>query len=121
MSLATLALILSAGGIAVTGYLAAIFIANPARGMVKVSHELEHLPQVMTDRYVGFTLLALGATLYGDLKVIAFLFAVFAYIALHDAAIYARAGKPVRPHFVAGLAAALVAAVALPAHLNGAA
>lgn len=121
MSLASLAILLSAGGILVTGYLATIFIASPVAGMAKVHHRAEQLPQVMTDRYIAFALLALGATLYGDLKVIAYLFAVFSYVALHDAAIYARAQKPLRPHLIAGVAAALVAAVAFFAQLNGAA
>jgi len=120
MSLATVAIVLSSLGILVTGWLAAIFIINPVTGMAKVNHLPEFLPKVMTDRYIAFCLLAAGATFYGDLAVIAFLFAVFAYMAFADAALYRRAAKPFRPHFAAGVAAGIVSLVALSAHLTGA-
>ncbi|GKY87798.1 hypothetical protein [Sinisalibacter aestuarii] len=121
MSLAALAITLSALGILVTGYLAAIFVANPAAAMRKVHHLPEFLPQVMADRYVANLVLAVAATLYGDLSVIAVLFAVFAFMAFADAAIYARASKPYMPHFIAGIGAGIVAAVALAARFAGAA
>lgn len=113
--LAPLAIALSAGGILITGMLAAIFLRDPAKGLAQTTHRLADLPKVMADRYVAFTALAVGATLYRDLKVIAFLFAVFAFMAFADAWIYARQGQPTLKHLTAGFAAALVCAVALAA------
>ncbi len=124
MSLATLALILSAAGILATGWLAAIFVANPTSAMAKVEHLPEALPRVMTDRYIANLFLAIGATLYGDLKVIAFLFAVFAFMSFADVAIYVKRGTPYRPHLLGGIGSAITAAVAFAAflaQLNGAA
>ncbi len=73
----------------------------------------------MADRYIANLALALAATLYGDLWVIAVLFAVFAFMAFADALIYGRAGKPFTPHLVAGIGASAVALVALVAKLAG--
>jgi len=115
VSLATLAILGSALGILVTGALAALFLRDPVRGMAAVNHRAEQLPQVMADRYIAFAVLAVGATVYADLKVIAVLFAVFAFMGLADAVIYARAGYAWMKHFAAGVAAAAVAAVALAA------
>lgn len=113
--LGSLAIAGSAGGILVTGLLAAMFLIDPAKGMAWATHRVANLPRVMTDRYVAFTLLAIGATLYRDMNVIAFLFAVFAFIGLADAWIYARDRAPYSKHLMAGVAAALVAAVAVAA------
>jgi hypothetical protein len=121
MTLAQFAILLSAGGVVLTGWLAAIFVVDPVRGMARVSHRLEDLPKVMADRYIAFMALAAGATWYGDLAVIAYLFAVFAFMALADAVIYVRVNKPFLPHLLAGIAAACVALVALFAQTNGAA
>jgi len=121
MSLAGIALVLSALGIAATGWLAAIFVANPVTGMARVHHLPEALPRVMTDRYIANLFLAIGATLYRDLAVIAFLFAVFAFMSFADVVIYVRKGTPFLPHLWGGLGSAIVAAVAFAAHLNGAA
>lgn len=119
MSLAALAITLSALGILATGYLAVIFVASPAAGMRKVHHLPEFLPQVMVDRYIANLVLAVAATLYGDLWVIAVLFAVFAFMSYADALIYKRAAKPFMPHFTAGIGASVVALVALAAKLTG--
>ncbi|MBI1217686.1 MAG: hypothetical protein GC186_03975 [Rhodobacteraceae bacterium] len=115
MSLATLATALSALGILVTGMLALTFLRDPAKGMAQTTHRLADLPKVMADRYVAFTALAVAATLYRDLKVIAFLFAVFAFMAFADAWIYLQGGHAIVKHLIAGIAAALVCAVALAA------
>ena len=117
-TLTTLALTLSGAGVAVTGTLAALFIRNPAQAMLQTTHHAEQLPQVMTGRYIALTLLALGATFYGNMAVIAFLFAAFAFLGFADAVIYGRAHRPMAKHLTAGIAAAIVAAVALAAHLN---
>ena len=117
-TLSTLALTLSSVGVAVTGTLAALFIRNPAQAMAQTTHHVDQLPQVMTGRYIALTLLALGATIYGNMAVIAFLFAVFAFLGFADAFIYARAHRPMAKHLMAGITATLVAVVALAAHLN---
>ena len=117
-TLATIALIGSGAGVVVTGLLATLFTLNPAKGMVEATHHAEQLPQVMAGRYIALTLLALGATIYANIVVIAFLFAVFAFLGFADAFIYARAGRSMIKHLIAGITAALVAAIALAAHLN---
>ena len=117
-TLSTLALIGSGLGVAVTGTLAALFIRNPVQGMLQTTHHADQLPQVMTGRYIALTLLALGATIYGNMVVIAFLFAVFAFLGFADAFIYARAGRPMAKHLTAGITATLVTALALAAHIQ---
>lgn len=124
MTLASLALLLSGLGVLATFWLAAIFVANPAAAMTRVNHLPEALPRVMTDRYVANLILAIGATLYGDFKVIAFLFAVFAFMSFADVAIYVKRGTAFRPHLLGGIGSAVVSVVALAAsiaQLNGAA
>ncbi len=115
-SLSTFALAGSALGVAVTATLAAVFIRDPIKGMAHTTHHSDQLPQVMTGRYIALTLLALGATLYANMAVIAFLFAVFAFLGFADATIYSRAGRPALKHFVAGFTALAVMALALAAH-----
>jgi hypothetical protein len=115
MTLPTLALILSWVGVAVTLALAAAFLISPAFGMAQAQHRVERLPRVMTDRYIAFVALALGAALYGDLAVIAYLFAVFAFMGFADAVIYARSGHPNGKHIAAGVAATIVAGVVFAA------
>lgn len=122
MTLATLTVLLCLGGAVVTGFLAVIFWRNPEAGMAAATHRLEKLPFVMTDRYVAFAFLALAAAWHGDPGVIAGLFVAFAFMGLADGVIYARAGFPHIKHTAAGVAAALVAAVAAWTELsNGAA
>ena len=116
--LTTLALAGSALGVAVTATLAAVFVRDPVKGMAQTTHHADQLPQVMTGRYIALTLLALGATLYGNMTVIAFLFGVFAFLGFADATIYSRAGRPALKHLVAGLTALAVMAVALAAHFQ---
>ena len=115
MTLAQVTIALSCLGVLMTGALAIAFLRDPVAGMSAATHRPEKLPQVMADRYIGFALLALGATLYGDLAVIAGLFAVFAFMGLADAWIYARDGFPFSKHLGAGLAALAVVAAALAA------
>ncbi|MBC7155050.1 MAG: hypothetical protein H5U19_10680 [Rhodobacteraceae bacterium] len=122
MTMATLAVILSVGGILVTGLLAVLYVRDPVRGLAQTTHRPEFLPQVMADRYSAMCFLALGATVYGDLKVIAWLFTAFVLMGFADAWIYARAGHPYFKHLLSGVAAAVVVAVAVAAMaLSGAA
>ena len=114
------ALTLAAYGTATIGVLASArlalaFLRDPEQGLVMTTHRAEALPQVMADRYVAFAALALFAVLYRDLAVIAALFAAFAYMAFHDAFLYARAGHSSLKHLVAGGAAILVAVLSLAA------
>jgi len=115
MTLTTLAIALSGAGVLVTGALAALFLRDPMAGMAQATHRAEKLPEVMADRYVAMGVLALAATLYGDLKVIAVLFAVFAYTGFHDAWIYARGGFAIAKHVGAGVGGVLVSVVAIAA------
>ncbi|MDJ0821797.1 MAG: hypothetical protein QNJ09_08320 [Paracoccaceae bacterium] len=112
MSLTTLAIVLSGAGVLVTGRLALIFLRDPQKGLEQTTHRAENLPEVMTDRYIALTVLALAATLYGDLKVIAVLFATFAFMGFYDAWIYAREGHSYVKHLGAGVSASIVVAVA---------
>ena len=120
MTLAGAAIALSGVGILVTGALALMFLRDPVAGMAQTTHRIDKLPEVMADRYIAFAMLALGATLYGDLKVIAVLFTSFAFMGFADAWIYARGGFPIAKHLGAGIAAAIVVVVALMALRQGA-
>lgn len=120
MTLAAVAIALSGVGIVVTGALAFLFLRDPVAGMAQTTHRLEKLPEVMADRYIALAMLALGATLYGDLKVIAALFTSFAFMGFADAWIYARGGFPIAKHVGAGIAALIVVVVALLALRQGA-
>lgn len=113
MDAGTLAVVLSALSIPVAGTLAVVFLRDPERGMVMATHRAEFLPQVMADRYLAFFLMAMAATLYRDMAVIAFLFAMFAVMAFGDALIYARAGHRYALHLASGLGATVVALTAL--------
>lgn len=113
MTLELAAIALSGVGVLVTGALALLFLRDPIAGLSQTTHRLEKLPEVMTDRYIAFTILAIGATLYGDLKVIAVLFTAFAFMGFADAWIYARGGFPFGKHLTAGIAASVVVVVAV--------
>ena len=115
IGLPTIALAGSALGVAVTATLALLFIRDPIKALAQTTHHPDQLPQVMTGRYIALTALALGATLYGNMAVIAFLFAVFAFLGFADATIYSRAGRPALKHVVAGLMALVVTSCALAA------
>lgn len=112
MSLVQVAIGLSALGVLVTGALAVMFVRDPVAGLAQTTHRHELLPRVMADRYIAFAALAFGATVYGDLKVIAALFGAFSFMGFADAYIYARGGHPIAKHVGAGVAAAIVVIVA---------
>ncbi len=112
MGAGELSIILAWAGVIVTGWLALLFVLDPAQGMRHTTHRLDQLPRVMADRYIAMAFLAVGAAWKGDPAVIAWLFAAFAFMGLADAVIYARAGQPMGRHLAAGLAAAVVAAIA---------
>ncbi len=111
--LGSLAILLCLIGAGATGLLAVMFARNPQAALDQTTHRLDQLPQVMADRYVAMTLLALGAAVYGDPRVIAYLFATFSLMGFVDAIIYARAGHAITKHFAAGAAALVVTLVAL--------
>ena len=113
MTLASLTILLAGAGIFMTGYLALIFLRDPQKAMVQVTHRVEYLPKIMAGRYFAFFLLTIGATLSRDPQVIGVLFAVFAIVSFYDTWIYQRDGHPFWPHFAAGVASSLVAVVAL--------
>lgn len=112
MDLPTIAIVMASIGAIVPGILGIYFLVNPEKGLALSAHRAELLPNVMTDRYFGLTALALGAAFYGDLVVIAFLYAVFAFLAFADTFIYARRGHAFANHLAAGLLSLLVVFVA---------
>lgn len=113
--LGIIALAGSAIGIVATGALAVAFLRDPVKALVRTTHRIADLPKVMANRYTAFTMLACGATAYRDLMVIAFLFAVFAFVGLADAWVYAQGGAPYSKHLIAGVVAAVVAGLAIAA------
>lgn len=119
MTLVQVAITLSAVGFLVTGVLALLFLRDPVAGLAQTAHRAGKLPEVMADRYIAFTGLALFATLYGDLHVIAAVFGAFAFMGFSDAYIYHRGGFSSAKHMAAGIAAALVVIVALCAEEGG--
>ncbi|MEO1140052.1 MAG: hypothetical protein AAFW87_11415 [Pseudomonadota bacterium] len=112
MTLVQVTLALSGLGVLVTAVLSVLFLRDPIGGLATTTHRAEKLPEVMTDRYIAFTFLAIGATLYQDLNVIAVLFGAFAFMGFADAYIYARGGHPYKKHLAAGVAASVVVVVA---------
>jgi len=113
MTLAQVAISLSALGVLATGALSYLFLRDPVAGMAQTTHRAEKLPEVMADRYIAFTALTIGATLYGDMKVIAVLFGAFAFMGFADAWIYRRGGFPIAKHMAAGVLAMSVVVIAL--------
>ena len=109
----TLTLVFGAGTFVVLAVLAGAFWTNPERGLAQTTHRLEQLPLVMADRYTAFAVLALIFTLYGDLNVLAALFAVCAFMGFADGVIYARAGYPHIKHTISGVLSVLGLIVAL--------
>lgn len=119
MSLATLSVLLAGLGGLFTGRFGVLFLLDPERGFAATTHRPEELPKVMADRYFAFALLALGSAVYGDFRVIAYLFAVFALVSFADAWIYARIDRPYVKHFAAGVMSIIVMVVALLALNSG--
>ena len=101
-SLVYIALIVT---VMITGYYAAIFVRNPELALARATHKVELLPQVMTGRYIVVFLFTLGALLFDDLRVSAYLFAVCAFIGFYDGWLYARRGLPHFKHTITGLLA----------------
>jgi hypothetical protein len=117
---ATLAIVLSALCLTLTGGLGVLFALDPARGMAAASHHAPQLPLVMSDRYIGTAFLLLGVLLFGDMRLLAWFMGVVGIAGFGDVAIYRRAGRPVAPHLGAALLYLLAAALALSVHLaNG--
>ena len=119
MTLTGITLTLAWLGVFVTTGLGVLFVRNPTRALALTTHRLEDLPKVMADRYFALALLALGAVIHADLKIIAYLFAVFSFLGFADAWIYHRAGKPIAKHFAAGVAGCIVTLCALLALNSG--
>jgi hypothetical protein len=113
MTLSQVTIAFSGIGVLVTGALALLYLRDPVAGMAATTHRPEKLPEVMADRYLAFAALAIGATLYGDLKVIAGLFAAFSFMGFADARIYARGGHSCVKHLLAGGAALVVVVLAV--------
>ncbi len=113
MTLAGITLAIASLTVLSTTWLGFLFLRNPARGFAVTQHDPEHLPDVMSDRYFAMALLVVGAVLYGDFKVIAYLFAVFCFLGCADAWIYHRASKSYSEHLTAGVAGAIVFVLAL--------
>jgi hypothetical protein len=120
MSLVQLVGILGAAGAGWLAVLAVVFLFNPPRGLVMTDHTEDQLPRVMTDRYLFFAALAFGAVWLREPRLIAFVFGGFAFLGFADAFIYARVGKPIRKHVVAGIASSIIAVLALIVELTGA-
>ncbi len=122
MDLASAATAMAWFGVAVTGGIAALCLRDPVAGLAFLTHRIEQLPHVMTDRYVALFGFSLFATLYGDLNVLIAWSLFLAFLAIADAAIYARLGKPYMKHLSSGVAALVAFAVFVAAlKTNGAA
>lgn len=113
MSLTTITLILAALGVVWTSVLAIVFLRDTDKGMDMTAHVTEDMPKVLRNHYVPFAVMAFGATLYGDLLVIAGLFAAFSYMGFADVYTYKKVGKPIAKHMSAGISGAIVVVFAL--------
>ncbi len=94
-------------------YLAWAFWSDPDKGMAFAIHRPEQLPQVMVNRYFVIFMFMGGALVSGDLRWIAYAFAVNGIAPLWDALIYRRAGKSWQKHLVPAAVSAVVVAGAL--------
>ena len=122
MDWASAATIMAWVGVVVTGGIAGLCLRDPVAALAFLTHRAEQLPQVMLDRYLAFFGFSVFATLYGDLKVLMAWTLVLAFMALADAFIYARLGKPYMKHFSSGVLALIAFAVFFAAlKSNGAA
>lgn len=103
ISIETAALGLVWFGVAVTGVIASLCMRNPTAGLAKLNHELEQLPNVMLGRYIAIFGFSFFAAYYADLVVLVAWLSAAGFMALFDAALYARLGKPYAPHLAAGV------------------
>lgn len=110
---ANTAIYLAMIGGAVPLILGLIFAVSPDKGFAATKHREEQLPRIMVGRYFFMAFIAFVVALNGDLKLIAAVFVGLAGVAFFDALTYLRAGTPIMPHLLAGLAALLVPAVAI--------
>ena len=94
-------------------YLGIIFLWAPEKGLEFATHQREHLPSVMANRYFMMAAIMIGSLIYGRPEVIAFAFAVTGYTPAHDAWIYAQNGQPYGKHVVPAVLSAVVVAAAL--------
>lgn len=100
----------TAGFLAVLGIL---FAVAPKLGLQATKHRAENLTTIMAGRYFFFVFVVVGIILTGTLQQVAFVFMGLAAVAFFDAATYARAKTAVVPHIGAGIAALIVAFIAL--------
>ena len=122
MDWASAATVMAWAGVAVTGGIAALCLRDPVAGLAFLTHRAEQLPLVMLDRYLAFFGFSVFATLYGDLNVLIAWALALAFMALVDAVIYARLGKPYMKHLSGGVVALIAFAIFVAAlKTNGAA
>jgi hypothetical protein len=119
MSLSLLATICGFVTLGVLGTMAASFWRNPVQGLALTTHRAEMLPQVMADRYAAFAMLAIAVLLLGDLRFLAVLFALCAFMGFADGWIYARAGHPHLKHTFSGVLSVVALGVTLAALIAG--
>jgi hypothetical protein len=91
--------------VAITGYIAFRFVRDAEEGMVWATHHHALLPRVMTGRYVMLFLFTLGVMIYGDINMIAWLFAVCAFVGFYDGWLYRANGLPHGKHTFTGVLA----------------
>jgi len=122
MTLGAVAHSLAWVAVLVTAAIAATCIPDPRSGMVKLSHVVDQLPNVMLGRYLAFTGFTAFLAWLGDLRVMAGWGVALAFMAFADTFIYARLGKPYVKHLSAGVAAVAITGVMVAALIsNGAA
>lgn len=90
-------------GVAVTGVIASICLYNPTAGLAKLNHELDQLPNVMLGRYIAIFGFSFFAAYYADFIVLIAWLTAASFMALFDAALYARQNKPYGTHLTAGI------------------
>ena len=91
--------------VAITGYIAWRFTRDAEEGMVWATHKHALLPRVMTGRYIMLFMFTLGVLLFGDIYMIAWLFAVCALVGFYDGWLYHTSGLPHGKHTFTGVLA----------------
>ncbi|MEM6477585.1 MAG: hypothetical protein AAF841_04880 [Pseudomonadota bacterium] len=99
--------------LAILGQIIRCWFKDPKRALALTTHDPALFPQVMAGRYIFLAYILALALLSGSVLAIAAVFAGFSFLGFFDAVLYARAGKPARKHWQAGVGSALAAALSV--------
>ncbi|HAS44201.1 MAG TPA: hypothetical protein DCS93_27230 [Microscillaceae bacterium] len=92
--------------------LAYLFWTDFTKALEVSNHALNNMGKVLAGRFMVSAMLAIFAAWYFDAKVLAFVFLMFAFMALADGFTYYAQNLPHFPHTITGIFCLIVAALA---------